>query len=364
MFKQPTELPFELYLAFLRKKIELFWTSDVTIDFAAVEKHYPTEKVVVFRDNKCIPGQIQMLIDDTRHHKTVKPAGAEKQEKKTSPKKKENSTELKKKETKKKAQKKTPATEEPKVKEEKKTTKPRRKKKEILAEPVVQETPEPIVVEQPKEQLVVVYDQTKSFSMSLLEILQAEHYAAQNDKELVVRLTNPTDEEYFRQNINDYLLRPITIDETNSPDEREYFDVDKAEPFNKSFIRQVLNIDKIDEVVRISYGNLSDYGAIHIVRDKTGALTVDDIRRVRTKFSDDDFIVFTDDVRWAQETFAGFGIRFRNESSSPLIDLFAASKCYATIMGDSTFAWLSSILSERPGHITVYKGNEFKGDAS
>jgi hypothetical protein len=132
--------------------------------------------------------------------------------------------------------------------------------------------------------------------------------------------------------------------------------------FNKDFASDLLNLDDISKEVKRLYGNLANTCAIHINR-KNNALSESEVRAIRQKFPDDDFIIFSDDIEWCKYRFSDLNFRFAdktsNSYSTALIDMVAMSKCMCVVMSNSTFSWWSAYLSKRPGHITVYKNPWF-----
>lgn len=132
--------------------------------------------------------------------------------------------------------------------------------------------------------------------------------------------------------------------------------------FNKDFALRLLNLDIISNEVNRLYGNLSNTCAIHIKKKKNMAqntITENDVRTIRQKFPDDDFIIFSDDIEWCKYKFSDMNFRFADKTSNTysiaLIDMVAMSKCMCVVMSNSTFSWWAAYLSRRPGHITVYK---------
>ena len=76
--------------------------------------------------------------------------------------------------------------------------------------------------------------------------------------------------------------------------------------FNKDFALRLLNLDRISNEVNRLYGNLSNTCAIHIKKKKHMAqntITENDVRAIRRKFPDDDFIIFSDDIEWCKSRF-------------------------------------------------------------
>ena len=136
--------------------------------------------------------------------------------------------------------------------------------------------------------------------------------------------------------------------------------------FNKDFALGLLNLDNISKEVERLYGNLANTCAIHIRRTdyispKRHYVSIEesDVRAIRQKFPDDDFIIFSDDIEWCKYKLSDQNFRFADKTSdvysTALIDMVAMSKCMCVVMSNSTFSWWAAYLSRRPGHITVYK---------
>ena len=136
--------------------------------------------------------------------------------------------------------------------------------------------------------------------------------------------------------------------------------------FTKEFAKNMFNFTDIDKEVERIYGKLSDTAAIHIRRTDYiepnkwyRSIIEEDVHKIREKYPDDDFIIFSDDIEWCKQKFSDMNFRFsvKNDSKydDSLIEFAAMRKCMAVIMSNSTFSWWSAYLSERPGHITVYK---------
>lgn len=131
----------------------------------------------------------------------------------------------------------------------------------------------------------------------------------------------------------------------------------------------MFDFSKVDKEISRMYvglGDLSQIAALHIRRTdyvypKRHYQTIEeqDVIRIREKFPDDKFIIFSDDIEWCKSKFEKYGFLFppKNDSEfdDSIIEFCALRKFMAIIMSNSTFSWWGSYLSTRPNHWTVYK---------
>lgn len=54
-----------------------------------------------------------------------------------------------------------------------------------------------------------------------------------------------------------------------------------------------------------------------------------------------------------------FSVKNDSNYDDSLIEFAAMRQCMAVIMSNSTYSWWAAYLSERPGHLTVYKNPWF-----
>ena len=143
--------------------------------------------------------------------------------------------------------------------------------------------------------------------------------------------------------------------------------------FNKTFAKQLFDFSEVDKEVKRLYGNLSDIGALHIrrtdyINKHYRYLTEDDVKKIRECFPNDDFIIFSDDIDWCKKKFSDLNFKYPPVNDSKyddsIIELAAMRQCMAVIISNSTFSWWAAYLSERPGHITVYKKPWFTDSTS
>ena len=136
--------------------------------------------------------------------------------------------------------------------------------------------------------------------------------------------------------------------------------------FTKQFAKDTFDFTNIDKEVNRLYGNLDETAAIHIRRTDYvepkrwyRSLTEEDVHKIREKFPNDNFIIFSDDIEWCKQKFSNMNFRFsvKNDSKydDSLIEFAAMRKCMAVLMSNSTFSWWAAYLSDEPGHVTVYK---------
>ena len=89
----------------------------------------------------------------------------------------------------------------------------------------------------------------------------------------------------------------------------------------------MFNFTNIDKEVERLYGKLSDTAAIHIRRtdyikseDRYRSITEDDVYKIREKYPDDDFIIFSDDIEWCKQKFSNMNFRFSVKNDSKYDD--------------------------------------------
>lgn len=258
-----------------------------------------------------------------------------------------------------------------------------------------------IVPKQPE----VICQLTGRFGNILFKVATAEYYAKKHNMKVKYYFAWTTDRDYnqfelynintiLKENLNllskkEAFTNCLPIFETSKEESSITYTELDYEPgkdihitgnrqsekyFNKDFAYSLFNFTDIDKEVDFLYGDLSNTGAIHIRRtdyisnnSKYISLTEEDVYKIREKFPDDDFIIFSDDIEWCKNKFSSMKFRFPPTNYSnfndSLIEFSAMRKCMAIIMSNSTFAWWTAYLSRRPGHITVYKNPWFSNES-
>ena len=77
-------------------------------------------------------------------------------------------------------------------------------------------------------------------------------------------------------------------------------------------------------------------------------------------FPDNNFIVFSDDIKWCKENFKGNRFTFIQEDD--YIELYLMSMCQHNIIANSSFSWWGSYLNQNPDKIIVAPSNWFGSD--
>lgn len=111
--------------------------------------------------------------------------------------------------------------------------------------------------------------------------------------------------------------------------------------FSKDFALKMLNFTEADKIVAELYEKLSDTAAIYFIKDKDSenAMSVEDVLAIRKKFPEDDFIIFSDDLKYCKKKFSKAGFQIAEYNNSDLddfiINIAAMRQCMAVIMDNS-----------------------------
>ena len=232
----------------------------------------------------------------------------------------------------------------------------------------------------------------------LFQIATAQFYALQHTIKKVIfyyegiKDVTLDDCKHFEESMNKYLNEPINVttkEEAFGINRKEILEVHEnmnggllydstkhiwlngcfksSRYFSKEFAQRMFNFAEADKIISELYENLSDAAAIYFIKNKESenALSVDDVLAIRKKFPEDDFIIFSDNLKYCKKKFSKAGFQIAEYNNSDLddfiINIAAMRQCMAVIMDNSIYGWWSAFLSQRPGHITVYKkGTEQK----
>lgn len=93
--------------------------------------------------------------------------------------------------------------------------------------------------------------------------------------------------------------------------------------------------------VHIRRGDYITTSAAHVVTEKY-------VKNAMTEFGNNyDFLFFSDDLAWCNDTFRGDNIDF-SQQPSDLMDLMQMSLCTHNIIANSSFSWWSAWLNQNP----------------
>ena len=245
----------------------------------------------------------------------------------------------------------------------------------------------------------VVCQLTGRLGNIIFKIAAARYYAKQHDMPVKFYYLKDlkTDIEYFENcSLNKILKEPVTLTSkydafsnsfpileakeegsiiyTEIPYMKDYNihitgNRQSEKYFTKQFVIDMFDFSKIDkEIDRMyaAFGDLSQIAALHIrqtdyVYPKRHYQTLEeqDVLKIREKFPDDKFIIFSDNIEWCKQKFEKYGFLFppKNDSEfdNSIVEFCALRKFMAIIMSNSAFSWWGSYLNMRPNHWTVYK---------
>lgn len=88
---------------------------------------------------------------------------------------------------------------------------------------------------------------------------------------------------------------------------------------------------------------------------------LDAFAKVRSAIGDPRFIVFSDDMEWCKQHFAGPGIHFCEEPAwqQDFEQLYLISRCTHQVIANSSFSWWGAWLNTNPGKLVIRPAEPF-----
>lgn len=148
--------------------------------------------------------------------------------------------------------------------------------------------------------------------------------------------------------------------------ERYFIDHEKTirNDFRFPVLSDPINLGLADEISRVASVSLhvrrGDYVTHSINQTIYYQCTMDyyhhAIKHINDCVENPEFFVFSDDIEWAQRTFANYDIRAfvgHNNGARNYIDMQLMSLCKYNIIANSTFSWWAAWLNQNPGKIVI-----------